>query len=73
LGGHDVPEETIRRRYNRGLRNFFSLYRPLATSWQMLDNSAESGPNLIATGTGERVTQIVIPRSWQRLEREFVK
>jgi predicted ABC-type ATPase len=24
LGGHTVPEETIRRRYRSGLRNFFS-------------------------------------------------
>lgn len=25
LGGHDVPEETIRRRYHAGIRNFFSV------------------------------------------------
>lgn len=27
LGGHAVPEETIRRRYRSGLRSFFDLYR----------------------------------------------
>ncbi len=27
LGGHFVPEETIRRRYGAGLRNFFELYK----------------------------------------------
>ena len=26
-GGHDVPEATVRRRYNAGLRNLFSFYR----------------------------------------------
>lgn len=39
LGGHNVPEATIRRRYESGLRNFFSLYQPIATSWRILDNS----------------------------------
>lgn len=32
MGGHDVPEITIRRRYSAGLRNFFELYRALATT-----------------------------------------
>jgi predicted ABC-type ATPase len=26
-GGHDIPEDTIRRRYQRGLENFFKLYK----------------------------------------------
>jgi predicted ABC-type ATPase len=34
-GGHDVPAETIRRRYDSGLRNVFRLYSPLATTWQL--------------------------------------
>ena len=28
-GGHDVPEAVIRRRYDAGLRNFWTLYQPL--------------------------------------------
>ncbi len=35
-GGHDVPEETIRRRYRAGLVNFCELYRPLADRWDRL-------------------------------------
>lgn len=38
-GGHDVPTETIRRRYYRGLANFFGRYRSLANSWTLCDNS----------------------------------
>ncbi len=34
MGGHHVPEETIRRRYRAGLRNFFRLYMQLATLWR---------------------------------------
>jgi predicted ABC-type ATPase len=38
-GGHHVPDEVVRRRYQRGLRNLFQLYLPLANSWLMCDNS----------------------------------
>jgi predicted ABC-type ATPase len=38
-GGHNVPEEDVRRRYRRGLRNLFQVYRPLLDSWILYDNS----------------------------------
>jgi predicted ABC-type ATPase len=38
-GGHDIPEETIRRRFVRGLRNFFNLYCKEVDHWTLLDNS----------------------------------
>ena len=50
--GTDVPEETIRRRYEAGLSNFFSLYQPIARTWEFCDNSAEPGTTLIASGAG---------------------
>src|SRR5262245_52673574 len=28
-GGHDVPEDDVRRRYRRGISNFLHVYRPL--------------------------------------------
>jgi predicted ABC-type ATPase len=46
-GGHDVPEPTIRRRFQAGLRNFFRLYAPLVNSWYRLDGS-HLPPSLIA-------------------------
>jgi predicted ABC-type ATPase len=49
-GGHDVPEETIRRRYESGLRNFFRLYQPMTTTWKLCDNSEAANPKLIASG-----------------------
>ena len=52
LGGHGVPEETIRRRYQRGLENFFHLYQPLADSWEFYDNDNEVEARLIALGCG---------------------
>jgi len=49
MGGHSVPEETIRRRYVVGLKNFFGLYMPIADSWQMYDNSTMGRLDSIAS------------------------
>jgi len=38
-GGHDVPEEAIRRRFKSGYANFSSLYRRLADAWALYDNA----------------------------------
>jgi len=72
LGGHDVPEDTVRRRYARGLRNFVRLYMPLATSWQLFDNSRAQRPRPVASGRGERVQQIVTRRFGRRSRRPIV-
>jgi|SRR5579872_5446954 len=42
LGGHFVPEATIRRRYAGGLRNFFELYSPIAAILRQLRGTAET-------------------------------
>ena len=50
LGGHNVPEPDIRRRYEAGLSNFFQIYRPLCNYWSFYDNSIEYSPQLLASG-----------------------
>lgn len=66
-GGHSVPEEVIRRRYHRGLINFFNLYQPLADTWAAYDNSGSGTPLLVSTG-GENIPQRVIrPDTWSML------
>ena len=37
-GGHNVPEEVIRRRFAHGIENF-GRYKRLVDSWQLYDNS----------------------------------
>ncbi len=69
-GGHDVPEETIRRRYERGLRNFFSLYQRLAQTWRMDDNSRETGCT-IAYGEGAKVLDVQVPDLWAEIVRRY--
>jgi predicted ABC-type ATPase len=48
-GGHDIPEVTIRQRYDRSLVNFWSGYRHEADSWFVYDNSGDV-PVLITAG-----------------------
>jgi len=38
-GGHNIPEDTVRRRYNTGIYYFFNLYAPICERWILADNS----------------------------------
>jgi predicted ABC-type ATPase len=67
-GGHDVPEDVIRRRFVRGLTNLFSLYMPAVDSWRLFDNSDVAGPRLIAEGKWDAAPAIQDQESWQRLK-----
>ncbi len=46
-GGHNVPADDVKRRFSRGISNFFKIYGPIVDSWMMFDNSKEK-PVLIA-------------------------
>ena len=67
-GGHDVPEETIRRRYQSGLSNLIELYIPLAKTWRIYDNSELNAASLIAFGSERKGQFVVKPHIWQRIE-----
>lgn len=41
-GGHDIPTETVKRRFQLGIRNFAKLYRKLADDWFIIDGSKSS-------------------------------
>ena len=70
LGGHHVPTEDIHRRYERGLQNFFRLYRPLADRWWFFDNSTAEGRRVIAEHTGGQTT-IHDQDLWDELEQRY--
>lgn len=46
-GGHNVPAEDVRRRFIRGINNFFKVYESLFDSWMLFDNS-RAKPLLVA-------------------------
>ncbi len=71
MGGHDVPADTIRRRYDLGLRNFFHLYRPIATTWQMIDNNQVANPRAIAQGDASLEMTIHDAILWNELVKRY--
>ena len=56
-GGHDIPEDTIRRRYSVGIYYFFNLYSPVCERWILADNS-QIPFRVIAEGAKDEVISI---------------
>ena len=78
-GGHNIPEETIVRRYHTGIYYFFNLYAPISERWILADNSqipfrvvAEGTKNEILTIRDEDSYQKIkaIADEWQKMEEE---
>jgi len=69
-GGHHVPDDVVHRRWAAGLRNFWDLYRPLAVSWHVYDNSKRSRLRSVAAGAGTVVEFVERPASWRRFEAQ---
>jgi predicted ABC-type ATPase len=66
-GGHDIPPQEIRRRYQRGIDNLFELYIPIADAWAVYDNSEHNRPSLVATGGAKSARRTPRPDLWQVL------
>ena len=49
MGGHNIPADVVHRRYERALKNLFSLYLPICDSFLVVNNSGEE-PVEIAKG-----------------------
>jgi predicted ABC-type ATPase len=67
FGGHDVPEETIRRRYAAGLSNLRTTYLPLADSWQVVDNTNVDSPRTFAAGSKRVAHEVYERQCWYRI------
>lgn len=68
-GGHNIPIETIKRRYSNGLINFFKIYRTIVHRWVIVDNSSETF-EFIAEGFGDEV--IISSKSkWSYLNKKY--
>jgi predicted ABC-type ATPase len=69
-GGHSIPEATIRQRYRRGLQNFFHLYRPVANTWAVFDNTQLGLPELMAYGDETGKETVLAGAAWQQMQQE---
>jgi predicted ABC-type ATPase len=68
MGGHDIPEPTIRRRYRAGLSNLSHLYIPLADTWRVYDNSQVGHPIRVAFGRKGGIIQVDCLEKWEQLQ-----
>jgi predicted ABC-type ATPase len=55
-GGHAVPEDDVRRRYTRSMRNLFNLYIPIADDWLIFDNSRRERREVAEMARGDALT-----------------
>jgi predicted ABC-type ATPase len=69
LGGHDIQEVIIRRRYLRGAQNFFRLYRALSDAWVIYDNSNVATTFAIASGSRDASVTIFDEIAWREFTR----
>jgi predicted ABC-type ATPase len=69
-GGHDIPEDTIRRRYEGGLQNFFRLYSPMADFFQFYNNSNPKRPRLIAE-KNDIMLDVIDRRLWESVQARY--
>jgi len=69
MGGHNVPKDVVRRRYQKGLSNFSKLYRPLADFWAIYDNSTHT-PHLIAYKEYDKL-EIIDHETFNRISNDM--
>ncbi len=68
-GGHNIPEDVIRRRYERGRKNFLELYSELADYWIVYDNT-KPRRELIAEKVPEQPAATIYRADiWQQIQQ----
>jgi predicted ABC-type ATPase len=71
-GGHSIPEDVIRRRYERGLDNFFNAYLPAADTWVLMNNTSRPGRPVAWRRVGAGV-QVLDNELWNQLMGRYMK
>ncbi len=68
-GGHNIPEETIRRRYKTGITNLVNKYISICDYWIIVNNS--EGPfSLIAEGLKDTEVEIKDHNIWNKIKAQ---
>jgi predicted ABC-type ATPase len=71
-GGHAVPDEVVRRRYERGMANFGTRYRYAADQWISYDNTDPFDRRTVARGTPQ-VVDVVDADRWSAFQRAVAR
>lgn len=68
-GGHNIPEDTIRRRYKTGISNLINKYISICDYWIIVNNS--EGPfNLVAEGLNDKEVEIKDHNIWSKIKSQ---
>ncbi|MFL5382822.1 MAG: AAA family ATPase [Longimicrobiaceae bacterium] len=73
LGGHDVPDADIRRRFYRSVVNFEKVYRRITDQWRVyhaLKPLDEPEPRVIAHGVGDATVAILDEEAWLQIQTQ---
>lgn len=68
-GGHNIPEETIRRRYRVGVDYFFHDYAPICERWILADNS-QIPFRVIAEGSKDDLINIKDEATYEKIRTQ---
>ena len=71
-GGHSIPEDIIRRRYERGLENLFNSYLQAADTWVLMNNTSWPGVPVALRGIGGRI-DVRDNALWNALMARYMK
>lgn len=69
-GGHNIPVDVIRRRYQAGIENLFNIYLPIVDSWMLVEN--HSNPRVVIADGGFEGTQIYNQSLFEKI-KAYVK
>lgn len=68
-GGHNIPEQTIEKRYQLGIKNLINLYISQIDYWLIVDNSRKSF-QIIAEGLQMDNLEIYNEQIWTRIKTQ---
>jgi predicted ABC-type ATPase len=69
-GGHNIPINTIKRRYKAGLMNLFQIYLPIVDNFMIFDSS-NAVLDLIASKRLNQLIKINNASTWQLLKKNW--
>jgi predicted ABC-type ATPase len=67
-GGHSVPDDVVRRRYERGMTNFAYRYREAADRWHFYDNTDPLDRRAVARGNAGAV-EVIDAERWDEFQK----
>ena len=68
-GGHNIENQVIERRYNRGINNLINIYLPLVNECLIFDNT-NLDYELFAVKTDANSFYIINQEKWKTLTRK---